>query len=232
MEKLLEQIITIPDLDMAAKTCTRLLLAVILGGFIGNEREHINRPAGIRTHILVCVGAALVMMTSEFVTGKYAGVTNVDSTRLGAQVISGIGFLGAGTIIKEGFSVKGLTTAASLWTVSCVGLAVGGGFYFGAIVATFLVFLTLQFFKKVSWRRTAHKQVNVKLANDDFSIYDILKEFNRLSIQVNSTEIAGSGDNSFLELHMSVVVPGNRELLNFAVDHIKTFSGVDGVHME
>lgn len=126
----------------------RLLLACVLGGIIGYEREQTHRPAGFRTHILVCVGSALVMITSEFIFKKYAGHTNLDPARLGAQVISGIGFLGAGTIMREGFSVKGLTTAASLWAVSCVGLAVGIGFYEGALGATALIFLTLIFLKR------------------------------------------------------------------------------------
>lgn len=127
----------------------RLVLACVLGGAIGYEREHTNRPAGFRTHILVCVGAALVMVTSEFVFRQYFGKINIDPTRMGAQVISGIGFLGAGTIIREGFNVKGLTTAASLWAVSCVGIAAGGGFYLGAVAATVLIYITLIVLKKI-----------------------------------------------------------------------------------
>ena len=127
----------------------RLLLAGILGGVIGYERESIDRPAGFRTHILVCVGAALVMVTSEFIFQKYKGTVNIDPARLGAQVISGIGFLGAGTIIREGFNAKGLTTAASLWAVSCVGIAAGIGFYEGAVAATILIYLTLLVLKKL-----------------------------------------------------------------------------------
>ena len=116
----------------------RLLLAVLLGGFIGYEREHTNRPAGFRTHILVCAGAALVMATSEYLVRRYS-ISAVDPARLGAQVISGIGFLGAGTIIRDGVNVRGLTTAASLWAVSCVGIAVGCGFYLGAVIATVFI---------------------------------------------------------------------------------------------
>ena len=103
------------DYIAIGETILRLTLAALFGGFIGNEREHTNRPAGLRTHMLVCVGSALVMLTSIAVLSDYKGVINMDPTRMGAQVVSGIGFLGAGTIIKEGFSVQGLTTAASLW---------------------------------------------------------------------------------------------------------------------
>lgn len=129
---------------MALETMVlRLCLAMVLGGVVGMERENKRRAAGFRTHILVSVGAALVMITSESMFYKYQGLTNLDPARLGAQVISGIGFLGAGTIIRQGPSVKGLTTAASLWAVSCIGLAVGSGNYVAAAIATAVVYLTL-----------------------------------------------------------------------------------------
>jgi putative Mg2+ transporter-C (MgtC) family protein len=121
----------------------RLFLAVVLGGLIGMEREEKHRPAGFRTHILVCVSSAVVMLTSEYISNVYRGLTNADPARLGAQVISGIGFLGAGTIIRQGSNVKGLTTAASLWAVACIGLALGIGFYEGAIVGALLIIFTL-----------------------------------------------------------------------------------------
>jgi putative Mg2+ transporter-C (MgtC) family protein len=137
------------DFNWFATMSLRLAAAVILGGLLGYEREHANRPAGFRTHILVCLGSALVMVTSEYLRHIYASEISLDPTRLGAQVISGIGFLGAGTIIRNGSSVKGLTTAASLWAVCCIGLACGGGFYSGAILATILTFLTLVVFKRI-----------------------------------------------------------------------------------
>ncbi|AEY64605.1 MgtC/SapB family protein [Clostridium sp. BNL1100] len=139
----------------------RLALACLLGGIIGFEREHVHRPAGFRTHILVCVGSALVMITSEYIYYHFSSHVNTDPARLGAQVISGIGFLGAGTIIKEGISVKGLTTAASLWAVSCVGIAVGIGFYGGAFIATAFIFLTLGVAKKTQNRMTVKKSTRL-----------------------------------------------------------------------
>ncbi|GAE88717.1 MgtC/SapB family protein [Acetivibrio straminisolvens] len=135
----------------------RLLLACVLGGLIGYERESTNRPAGFRTHILVCVGSALVMITSQYIFENYKGITNIDPARLGAQVISGIGFLGAGTIIREGANVRGLTTAASLWAVSCAGIAVGIGFYGGAIIATVIIYITLILLKRTE-RHIARKR--------------------------------------------------------------------------
>ncbi|NLC63061.1 MAG: MgtC/SapB family protein [Thermoanaerobacterales bacterium] len=121
----------------------------MMGGIIGLERESINRPAGFRTHILVCVGSTLTMLVSIYIFQQFKGMTGIDPGRIAAQVISGIGFLGAGTIIREGVTVKGLTTAASLWTVAAIGLAIGSGFYLAAILVTFLTIVTLISFSKI-----------------------------------------------------------------------------------
>ena len=120
----------------------KLLLSCVLGGLIGYEREARHKSAGLRTNILVCLGSCLVMMISV----GFQEWINADAARIAAQVVSGIGFLGAGAIMKEGLSVTGLTTAACLWVVAGVGLAVGFGFYTGAIMTTALVFLVLRVF--------------------------------------------------------------------------------------
>lgn len=121
----------------------RLCLAVLLGGMVGFERSVKGRSAGFRTHILVCMGAALILLTGLHLSHLYQGLTPVDPARLAAQVVSGIGFLGAGTIIQFRDSVRGLTTAASVWASAGIGLAVGAGFYKGAVAATVLVVLAL-----------------------------------------------------------------------------------------
>ncbi len=119
----------------------RIVLAILVGGIIGMERGRKNRPAGLRTYILVCLGACLVMMTNQYVYNEFNAS---DPARLGAQVISGIGFLGAGTIILTGKSqIKGLTTAASLWAAACGGLAIGIGFYEGAIIGGLAIVFTV-----------------------------------------------------------------------------------------
>ena len=166
-ENYLDMLIPSADAAFMVKTILRLGVATLLGSFIGNEREHINRPAGIRTHVLVCIGAALMTITSEYVCRKYMGVMNVDPTRLGAQVVSGIGFLGAGTIIKEGFSVKGLTTAASLWAVSCVGLTCGTGFYGAAVIATLLIYFALQFIKRAVMKHSETRVICLMVSSAD-----------------------------------------------------------------
>ena len=121
----------------------RLVLAVLLSGLVGLEREVKGRAAGFRTHILVCTGSALVMLTGVYLSEVWGGKGGVDPTRLAAQVVSGVGFLGAGTIIQFRDSIRGLTTAASVWTAAGIGLAVGAGFYVGAVAATLIVFLVL-----------------------------------------------------------------------------------------
>ena len=123
-----------------AAVTVRLLLSVLCGGLIGLERAYKRRPAGFRTHILICMGASLTTMTSQFLYLNMHYFT--DMARLGAQVVAGIGFIGAGTIIvTRGQRVKGLTTAAGLWAAAIIGLAIGGGFYEGGLVATVLVLL-------------------------------------------------------------------------------------------
>lgn len=136
-----EMVTSLHDINLLSIT-VRLLLATIFSGVIGMERVSKRRPAGFRTHILVCVGAVLVMMTNQYMVEKLGYST--DASRLGAQVISGIGFLGAGTIIVVGRNqVMGLTTAAGLWACACMGLAIGIGFYEGAIMGFVFLFAAM-----------------------------------------------------------------------------------------
>jgi len=122
---------------------TKLSVAVILSLLIGIEREAVHKPAGIKTHMLICISATLTMALGFYLFEQYPD--RLDPTRLPAQIIAGIGFVGAGTILRDGFSVKGLTTAASLLSITCIGLAIGAGFYEAAILATIFVFLALYF---------------------------------------------------------------------------------------
>jgi putative Mg2+ transporter-C (MgtC) family protein len=123
----------------------RLALSVLLGGLIGFERERSNHAAGLRTHILVCLGSTLIMLLSMYGFSDFAKLDNVrlDPARLAAQVISGIGFLGAGTILYTGKSITGLTTAASLWVVAAIGLTIGAGFYYASGLASLFALLSL-----------------------------------------------------------------------------------------
>ena len=128
--------------------CLRLLCAMVVGMVIGTEREYTHRPAGMRTHILVALGACAVMITGQLIFVQYKALGgNPDPSRLSAQVITGVGFLGAGTILREGTNVKGLTTAASLWAVACLGIAAGGGYYAVALLGMVFIFVTLTIFE-------------------------------------------------------------------------------------
>lgn len=148
-------------LELGATT-GKLLMAALLGGMIGWERESLDRPAGFRTHVLVCVGAATYMLVSQsFFTG--------DPGRIAAQVATGMGFLGAGTIIRHGSIVRGLTTAATLWTVAAIGLGVGrgGDTVIVAVLATLVVFLTLTTLGRVEKTLMSKRQYRMLLLHID-----------------------------------------------------------------
>jgi putative Mg2+ transporter-C (MgtC) family protein len=127
----------------------RVLIALFLGGLIGIQREYKHNAAGLRTHALVAIGACVAMITNEYLFLKYSGQSSMDIARMGSYVISGIGFLGAGSILKDGNRIRGLTTAAGLWVVACLGVAVGAGYYVIAIVGTVLVFFVIFILKIV-----------------------------------------------------------------------------------
>lgn len=159
----------------------RLLVALILSGWIGYDRSRKSRAAGLRTHALVGTASALVMLTSEFIYMRYAGTSVApDPARLGAQIISGIGFLGAGTIIQSKGSVKGLTTAASLWSVGTIGIAAGIGFYSGAVATTFLIYILLRFANVIESgvfiNRIDTKRVFIQTTGKDINIFQELAE--------------------------------------------------------
>ncbi len=128
----------------------RLVIATFLGGLIGIEREMHGKEAGFRTYALVCVGAALMMVVSIQMYDIYKGSAQVDPSRIAAQVVSGIGFLGAGAIIRFPQGIKGLTTAAGIWTAAGIGLACGMGQYHPAVITTILALLILVVFSKVN----------------------------------------------------------------------------------
>lgn len=175
----------------------KLLLAAVLGGVIGWERERRGRPAGLRTHILVCVGVTLMMVVSEHIFEKYKAfaadsIIRVDPARIAAQVVTGIGFLGAGTIMRMRTTVRGLTTAASLWVVAGIGLAVGSNCYIPALFTTLLAIfalLLLPLFEH-SIKRDKYKTLKLCVSGSepDFTaITEILKR-NSMELQQYSFE--------------------------------------------
>ena len=215
----------------------KLGITTILSGFIGFEREHSHRPAGFRTHILVAVGSSLVMLTSVYIFDAQ-GMTG-DVTRMSAQILSGIGFLGAGTILREGFSVKGLTTAASLWAVACIGIAVGAGFYAGAFVATIVIYLTLNSLKRFIVRGSTGKLLFVEIRDVGTQLPLITKTIKQCGGKIHSMEVVytESKDLKFKQRKDTSVIkmlvfPRNDESLSIMITTIRSMEDVEDIYVD
>ena len=174
------------DLNMIS-TAVRLILAMLLGGIIGIDRGMKRRVAGVKTHTIVCLGATLVMMTGQYISLYINQSGTGDAARLGAQVISGVGFLGVGTIIVTGQRhVSGLTTAASLWASSCIGLAVGIGYYSGAILTTVCILVVFRYFKAIDIYVENHSNEVYMEFESNESMSNVIKKLREEDIQVNN----------------------------------------------
>jgi putative Mg2+ transporter-C (MgtC) family protein len=186
----------------------RLLIALIVGGLTGLERERSHQFAGFRTHILVSVGSCITSITSLSLFFQYNSYSNIDPARLSAQVLSGVGFLGAGTIIRNGSTVKGLTTAATIWAVACIGLATGIGFYAGALVSTFVILLILAYLKTFvasAYDHTVSCQLNMKLLHSPELINTIEDKFSSKTITINNIRFRTDKDNvTEVTYHLSI----------------------------
>jgi len=213
----------------------RLLLATFLGGVVGIERGKGDRPAGLRTHVLVCAGSALFMLVSIFGFGDTTPVHTTaddlgvrrDSARIAAQVVSGIGFLGAGTIIHEGLSIKGLTTAASMWMVSAIGLAVGAGMYVLSIGATILTLIVLTLLhkweKQIGLRgKTSTRFIVAKVENRNGIVTDVMNYLTLNGVKLKSLNVKTDDNNATLELEMFVKY-------NPEIDNMEIISGLHAV---
>lgn len=206
----------------------RIALAALLAGVIGYEREHVQRNAGMRTHILVGVGAALVMCSGEFLAQKYP---SIDPARIGAQVVSGIGFLCAGTIIKEGISVRGLTTASSLWCVSCVGLAAGTGNYVVAVATTGLILVVLRVLRSMAHnrRRKANRLVlQIMLSMEGESIVHLQNDLEKMGCLIDEFSFAIDNRNLKRHVYAHLTLP-NRDDLAQMMEGLSRIQGVESV---
>lgn len=164
----------------------RLLLAALIGGIIGIEREANKRPAGLRTHILVSVGSALIMMIS-----LYGMPLRADPSRIASNVVTGVGFLGAGTILRNGNTIKGLTTAASLWVCAGIGLAIGSGYYFAGVVTALIVLVSLVVLSKVekNYLRGANKMIRITAQDRAGFIGEVGTVFGSYGISIRNITI-------------------------------------------
>ncbi|MFH1246065.1 MAG: MgtC/SapB family protein [Candidatus Omnitrophota bacterium] len=170
----------------------RLSLAFIIGGLIGFERELHGRAAGLRTHILVCLGSTLIMLTSIHVFQMYEKAAQTDPSRIAAGIVTGIGFLGAGTILRFKASVRGLTTAASLWATAGIGMAIGSGFYSGAYAASAIVLFTLFFLTKLEKafvRKDWYKVLLVQTRGHARQMRDIRAVLSEYKAEIKDLEI-------------------------------------------
>jgi len=206
----------VPELHFG-EVLLRVVLAGILGGAIGAEREIREREAGLRTHMLVSIGAALFTLVSaygfsDFHFSNASGIT-YDPTRIAAQVVTGIGFLGAGAIIRQGLSVRGLTTAASLWVVAAIGLATGAGYYSAALVTTVVVLVSLWPLRILAFRlfervRPGELRLEVELQPSE-SPSVLVDPLEKRGIAVRSFEVEDARDRRrvVLELRASGIQP-------------------------
>ena len=189
----------------------RLFVAAALGGAIGLERELRERQAGLRTHLVVCVGSALFTLVSAY--GFVKQGFRVDPTRIAAQIVTGIGFLGAGAIIRQGLSVRGLTTAATLWLVAAIGMAAGAGYWDAALIATFGALLTLGPLRTVAYRglvrfRPALHRLLVEIPAGG-SPAPIIDAIERQSGRVVSLEVAQEGDRRSVAVDVELTSGGS-----------------------
>ena len=207
----------------------RIILSTLIGGALGLERERKNRPAGFRTYMLVCLGSALVMMTNQYVFQVF---NTSDPVRMGAQVVSGIGFLGAGSILITGKNqVKGITTAAGLWAAACCGLAVGIGFYEGAIIGGVAILVVMALMQKIdgyvlknSHTREVYIELDSKTSFSEFLAYAREKGIDVFDIQMQKNKM--HTDDSVL----SIVLTARNKGKSAQGEVISTLSAAPGMH--
>ena len=203
----------------------KLVLGFMLAGIIGLERSSWNKPAGFRTHSLVGISAVLVMLCGQYMSQEY----NIDPTRIPAQLLSGIGFIGAGTILRDGFNVTGLTTAAGLLAVTCIGLSIGAGFYLGGIIATVIVYVVLSYSYKVldNLDHFDILEFHINISNNDSleKIEEILSDFN-----VDIKQIKKSNNDSS-ENGGTVIIQGQYNKKTFKKNELmRTISSLEDVN--
>lgn len=219
----------------------RLIMAVVFGSIIGYEREIRGHDAGLRTHILVCVGACIITLVQLQVTYNMIEmalsepslnqVLNTDMTRMPAQIISGIGFLGAGTIIVTRKSVTGLTTAASIWTIAGLGIAVGMGSYFLALISCLIILLVLRVIKKL-FRVQSSKRIEIYYVNREETKKFLTHYFANMNINIlgldYSVDTKSTEKNSYVNLY-TLSLPDTKSIAS-VVEDLSEFENIQRIH--
>lgn len=207
----------------------RVLVSLVLGCIIGLDRGSKRRVAGTKTNTVVCLGSTLVMLTAQYMEVMFPGMA--DMSRMAAQVISGVGFLGVGTIIISGHQVRGLTTAASLWTCACIGLAVGIGFIDGAVIICALMLFSLHvlpLLERLAYRRSRYLTLYLEL-NNNKAVLPIITYLKQEGIKIDNFDILkgkekGDPSSVLVTLHVR-----NLKKINTYIDDMEQLEGVSAV---
>jgi putative Mg2+ transporter-C (MgtC) family protein len=201
----------IPSLSWS-EALLRIVVAAVLGGAVGLERELRDREAGFRTHMLVSIGSALFTIVSAYAFRDFlvegGAAVRADPTRIAAQIVTGIGFLGAGAIIRQGLSIRGLTTAATLWVTAAIGMAVGAGYYGGAVITTAVVLISLWPLRILAHRATSRYRIRtstlVVQLRAGASPGPLIDSVERLGARVKSVEIGHEADRRTVLLDVTM----------------------------
>lgn len=201
----------------------RLVGASVLGGLVGVQRERAEKPAGLRTHILVCLGSALITQVSIY---PFEGQTHADPTRIAAGIIIGIGFLGAGTIIRQGSVVRGLTTAASVWVTAGVGMAIGLGFYIPAVTTAVLIVIILTILKEIEIRiQKGDKFISVVSVDQPGQLGKVGLVLGELGINIRQIELEREEGSRICIIRLAVESLDNSR----SETVVEQLSGIEGI---
>ena len=226
-------IFTSQNIDVGTSSI-RLFLSLIAGGLIGFERESRRQPAGLRTHILICVGSTLLMLLSIYIPQQFFDMKNGDPGRIAAQVVSGIGFLGAGAILKLGNNVKGLTTAASIWVVAGIGLAIGAGLYIPAFIALGIILfalVVLDYFEKYIFPPERIKSIHLYFDSTSVDTKKIRKVLSAYKINIQSIDVIQSIQKEKVQVNVLVRIPMSLNIPEFYKE-MRNLSNISKIEMD
>ncbi|WP_052078952.1 MgtC/SapB family protein [Spirochaeta lutea] len=211
----------------------RLALSAIFGGMVGLERERKNQAAGLRTHLLICLGATILMMLSIYMAQAFPGDA-ADPSRIAAQVVSGIGFLGAGAIVRMGLDIRGLTTAASIWVVAAIGLVTGAGMYAAAVIAVGIVLFALGILERIS-TKVFPKAVTRRLSLSGEGLQERVETIRGIiedqRVEIHGMSIDYQVKKEGVTMHLDVLIPKDIPV-NQLVVSLSDIPGVKRVNLE